>query len=126
MDVKTTIPISEARRRIFEIREELRTPGKTYTLTEKGRPALVVLSAEEYDSLIETIEVMIDFPDLKKDIEKSERDYKSGRYKSFTTLDELLEEEGLIVTKKSNKKHVVRSAPGTSGKKRVQKTAKKK
>ncbi|MFH1183118.1 MAG: type II toxin-antitoxin system Phd/YefM family antitoxin [Candidatus Moraniibacteriota bacterium] len=125
MDVKTTIPVTEARRRFFEINDEVQIPGKHYTFTEKGRPKSVLISAEEYESLIETIEVMIDFPDLKKDIEEVERDYKSGNYKNFITLDELLKEEGLVVIKKG-KKHVVRSTSRTSREKRVQKTTKKK
>ena len=121
MDVRTTIPISEARRRIFEIREELRVPGRYYTLTEKGRPAIVMLSAEEFESLIETLEVMRDFPDLKKDIMESEKEYKSGKYKSYITLDELLEEEKITAIKKVNK-NVIRSTPKASRGKRTKKS----
>jgi len=117
MDVKTTISISEARRRIFEIREELRVPGRYYTLTEKGRPAIVMLSAEEFESLIETLEVMRDFPDLKKDIMESEREYKRGEY---ITLEEFLKEEGLTLTIKKNRYALSRRNP-QKGKKTVKK-----
>lgn len=123
MDIKTTIPVTEARKRFFEVNEEVQTPGKHYTFTEKGKPKSVLLSAEEYESLIETIEVMIDFPNLKEDIEKSERDYKSGRYKTFTTLEELLKEE---LTSIKEKNHAISTAPKPSRKKRIQKTSPKK
>lgn len=39
-----------------------------YTLTDKGRPKAVVMSAEEFESWAETLEVMRDFPNLDKDI----------------------------------------------------------
>lgn len=35
MRIKTTIPISEARKKIFKIAEEVQKPDNYYTLTEK-------------------------------------------------------------------------------------------
>jgi len=113
MDVKTTIPITEARRRIFEIREELRTPGKYYTLTEKGRPVIVMLSAEEYESIIETLQVMRDFPNLKKDIRESEREYTRGE---FISLEDYLKKEGVSISYHKNKDALSRRHPKKSTK----------
>lgn len=87
MNTKTTLPISEARKKIFEIAEEVQKPGKHYTLTEKGRPKAVIMSAEEFESWEETLEVMRDFPDLEKEVKKAEQDYKKRNY---ITLDKLL------------------------------------
>lgn len=101
MNTKTTISISEARKRIFDIANEVQRPGTVYMLTENGRPKAVVMSAEEFESWAETLEVMKDFPDLKKDIVEAERDYKSGAYKKYTTLNEILAREGLILREKS-------------------------
>ena len=63
------------------------------------------MSAEDFDSMTETIEVMHDFPDLKKDIEEAERDYKKGDY---ITLDELLAKEGYVVADKAKNKYGVK------------------
>ena len=60
MDAKNTMSISEARKRIFEIAEEVQKPDKYYTLTEKGKPKAVLMSAEEFDSIMETIEILSD------------------------------------------------------------------
>ena len=76
MDTKTTLPISEARQKIFKIAELVQKPSTYYTLTEKGRPKAVILSAEEFESWQETLEVNRDFPNLKKDIKMAENDYK--------------------------------------------------
>jgi len=90
MNTKTTLPISEARKRIFELAEEVQKPGTHYTITEKGRPKAVLMSAEEYESLIETLEVTSD-PEIMRDIKKSQEEYARGEY---VTLEELMQELG--------------------------------
>jgi prevent-host-death family protein len=107
MNPKTTISISEARKRIFDIAEEVQKPNNHYTFTEKGRPKVVLMSAEEFDSWRETMEVMREFPDLDKDIKEARKDYKSGNY---ITLDELLKKEGYILADKGNKKYGVQNS----------------
>ena len=97
MDTKTTLPISEARKKIFKIAEKVQKPATYYTLTEKGRPKVVVLSADEFESWQETLEVMRIFPKLGKDIERAEKQYKKGDY---LTLEKVLAKEGFVLSKK--------------------------
>jgi prevent-host-death family protein len=51
MKIKNTLPISEARKNIFSIAKEIQKSEVYYTLTEKGRPKVVMLSAEKFESL---------------------------------------------------------------------------
>lgn len=95
MNTKTTLPISEARKKIFKITEEVRKPGVFYTLTDRGRPKAVIMSAEEFESWAETLEVMQEMPNLKKDIEQTKKDIQSGRYKKYKTLDQIVAEYDL-------------------------------
>ena len=104
MDSKTTLSISEARARIFEIADAVQKPETHYTLTENGRPKAVIMSAEEFESWQETLEVMRDFPDLKKDIRKAEEDYQKGRY---ITLENILTEQGFVLADKSKNPYAV-------------------
>ncbi len=97
MDTKTTLSISEARKKIFKIAEKVQKPATYYTLTEKGRPKVVIISAEEFESWQETLEVMRIFPKLGKDIERAEKQYKKGDY---LTLEKVLSKEGFILSKK--------------------------
>jgi len=60
------ITITEARKRLFQIAKEVQAPERSYILTENGKPKVAIISFEEYDSLKETIEVLTEFPDLKK------------------------------------------------------------
>ena len=97
MDVKRTISISEARKRIFDIAEEVQVPERVYTLTADGRPKAVIMSALEYESLLETISVLEEFPDIKKDIEEADEAFRTGEYKKWPTLDDLKREWGMAV-----------------------------
>ncbi len=86
------MPISEARKKIFSIAQDVQKPNQHYTLTENGRPKAVVLSVDEYQSLIETVDILNN-PVLMKDIKKAESEYAKGQY---STLDDILKEEGYV------------------------------
>jgi len=124
MDQTTTISITEARKRLFQIAKEVQTPGRSYTLTEKGKPKVIIISFEEYDSLKETIEVLTEFPDLKKDMEEAERAVKTGEYKNWTTLEDLLGKEGFVFHDKSSNKYEVSSNVKTKSRKTARKITK--
>ena len=109
MNTKTTIPITEARKRIFEIAEEVQKPGLYYIFTEKGKPKAVMMSAEEFESWQETIDVLWEFPDLSKDTREAEKDYKKGNY---ITLDELIAKESHVI---KDKKHAISSRSAKRG-----------
>jgi len=104
MDTKHTVSISEARKRIFEIADEVQQPDTYYVLTENGRPKAVILSIEEFESLRETIEVLEEFPNLKKDIAEAEAEYKRGEY---VTLEEVLAKQGYVLADKGKQQYEV-------------------
>ncbi len=100
MDTKTTLPISEARKKIFKIAEEVQKLSNYYTFTEKGRPKAVLMSAEEFESWKETMEILHEFPCLDKDVRKVDSAVKAGKYKKWATLDDIMAEYGYIVADK--------------------------
>lgn len=113
--MKNVIPITEARKRIFDIIDDVARIGKHFIITEKGRAKAVLMSAEEFDSWQETLEVMKDFPDLAKDIKEAREEYKRGDY---VTLEEILKEEGYIVADRGKSKYEVsRRSPKKNKKK---------
>ncbi len=124
MSTKTTIPISEARRRIFDIAEDVQTPSRYYTLTEKGRPKAVLMSAEEFESWVETVEVLHDVPTLDREIAAAKRDIRTGRYKTFSTLRDLKADWGISLAT-TTKRHGVHALHKTKRPKAVRKTAAK-
>jgi len=82
MDSKKTISITEARKRIFDIAKEVQKPGVYYTFTENGRPKAVLMSAEEFDSLMEDLEILSN-PETMENIRKAEEEYKNGECVSW-------------------------------------------
>ena len=99
IDMKTdrTLSITEARKKIFEIAKEVQKPDVHYVLTENGKPKAVVMSAEEFESWRETLEVMAEMPELADEIKEFEEDLKTGKVKDYTTFEELLAEDGLTI-----------------------------
>lgn len=116
MNTKTTIPISEARTKIFKIVNEIQKTGSYYTITEKGRPKAVIMSAEEFESWQETLEVQKMFPNLEKDIKQAREDYKKGNY---VTLEEILKQEGYILADKGKRKYEVSNRSAKKNKKKA-------
>jgi len=52
--------LTEARDRLSEIVDSAATSGEAFTITKHGRPMAVILSYDEYESLIETLNVLSD------------------------------------------------------------------
>ena len=123
MNIKTTLSISEARKQIFKIIKMAQRPGNYYTLTEKGRPKAVVMSAEEFESWQETLEVMREFPNLERDIKKTDRDVKSRAYKKYATMEEVMAKQGFVLADKPKVKYGVSSKNQSKSHKRFRKTS---
>ena len=58
---------------------------KLHEPENRGRPSAVLLSAEEYEALEETLEIVQD-KELMDALQRSERDVKAGRLTSLTDL----------------------------------------
>ncbi|MFH1145982.1 MAG: type II toxin-antitoxin system Phd/YefM family antitoxin [bacterium] len=104
MNTRTTISISQARVKIFDIAGAVQTPGVYFTLTAKGRPHVVMMSAEEFESWQETLDVMADFPDLKKDIMEFEADCRSGAYRRYKKLSDIWPDHRHVQNKSQTKR----------------------
>lgn len=119
MSTSNILSITEARKRIFELADQVQIPGRYFTVTEKGRPKAVIMSSEEFESWQETLEVMKDFPDLDKDIEETNAAIKSGEYKKWTTLEEILAKEGFLISDKAKKKYGIQRKIKAKGRKSI-------
>jgi antitoxin YefM len=85
------VPFTEARARLTELLDQVESQQEHVVITRKGRPAAVLLSADEYDALEETLEILQDEETLDA-LRESERDVRAGR---LSTLDEVRRELGL-------------------------------
>ncbi|OGJ59259.1 hypothetical protein A2881_00380 [Candidatus Peribacteria bacterium RIFCSPHIGHO2_01_FULL_55_13] len=88
--MKKTYSATEARKMFFKILAQVSKSDTPVRVTFEGHPNLILLSENEYEGLIETLEVMSD-PQLMKDIEQGERDMKKGK---GITLEEFKKKYG--------------------------------
>lgn len=56
----TTLPLTEVRDNLSEIIESVATTGEERIITKNGRPVAVLLSFDEYESLLETVNILSD------------------------------------------------------------------
>ncbi len=77
-----TISLSDLKAHLSESVERAQVEHEQYTITRNGRPAVVMISAEEWDSIQETL-FWLAQPGILDDVAEAERDHAEGR-----TLDE--------------------------------------
>ncbi|MXW42864.1 MAG: type II toxin-antitoxin system Phd/YefM family antitoxin [Acidimicrobiia bacterium] len=53
-------PLTEARSRFSEIVDEVASTGSMIEISRHGRPVAVVMGYEEYESLLETLNILAD------------------------------------------------------------------
>jgi prevent-host-death family protein len=83
--VAKIVPFTEARANLTELLDALENKHEHVLITRNGRPSAVMLSAEEYESLEETLDILQD-KELLEALRKSEGDIKAGRLVSLEGL----------------------------------------
>lgn len=73
-----TLPITEARINLPTLVDNAKNKLDEYVITVNGKPAAILISNDEYESLKETLEIMSD-PELMKDIKEAEEEIKQGK-----------------------------------------------
>ncbi len=73
-----TLPITEARQKLPTLIDRASKMLDEYIVTVNGKPAAVIMSAEEYESWKETNEILAD-KKIMKAIKQGEKDITAGR-----------------------------------------------
>ncbi len=74
----TTVPMSEAKTHFARLLADVERLGEGVTITRSGRPAAVLLSMDEYEGLIETLDILADAK-LLASVRRGLRDAEAGR-----------------------------------------------
>jgi antitoxin YefM len=56
----TTVPSTELREKLSDVLDDVDATGAEYVITRHGRPLAVVLSYDEYESMIESLNILSD------------------------------------------------------------------
>jgi PHD/YefM family antitoxin component YafN of YafNO toxin-antitoxin module len=111
MSIKTKniISITEARSSIFDIAEKIQKQGNHYIFTENGKAKMAVMSAVEYDSLMEDLVLMAD-PKFMAKMKKLSTGYVEGEYVPWEEVKRKLDlkHHNLVLADKSKKKYLIK------------------
>ena len=88
-------PLAEVRQNLSRLVEEAVSTHARFDITRNGRRAAVLLSAEDFDSLTETLDVLAD-DTLVAEIREGMRDAAAGRTVSQDDLVEELRSAGKL------------------------------
>ncbi len=73
----TTLPLSEVKARLSEIAEEVATTHERVQITKNGRDYVVLLAAQDLESIEATLELLSD-PEAQRRIDRAEEDIAEG------------------------------------------------
>jgi prevent-host-death family protein len=82
---EVTLPLAEIKKRLSEIVDGVEEHHDRVVLTRNGRPAAVILSPDDLETLEETLDILSD-PKAMREIRRAERAVESG---NVVTADEL-------------------------------------
>jgi antitoxin YefM len=86
-----TLPLSEAKDKLSGLVEEAESTHEIITITRHGRPAAVLMAADDLESLHETL-YWLSKPGIRDTIAEAEREYAAGE---TTSGEDLRSEFGL-------------------------------
>ncbi|EKD51054.1 MAG: prevent-host-death family protein [uncultured bacterium] len=72
------LPITDVKKHLLSYVKDLGELNESIAITRNGYPTAVLLSVDEYEGLLETIEILSDAK-LMKVINKSRKDMETGR-----------------------------------------------
>ena len=80
-----TLPVTEARKKFTELIKDVENMMERYLITRRGKPAAVIINAEEFDSLLETVRILEDQSLLAK-LRRAREDVKAGEVYSYEEI----------------------------------------
>ena len=80
-----TIALKELRPELPDVINDIDRKLDRYIVTKRGRPVVVMMSVDDFEGLMETIEILSDKQAVKR-IRKAEAEIKQGKTISFEKL----------------------------------------
>jgi antitoxin YefM len=78
----TTLTVTEAKAHFLELIRDSDKRLERFVITRQGKPAAVMMNADEFDGWLETLEIMSNKKVLKE-LRKARKELESGKTKSF-------------------------------------------
>lgn len=85
-----TITLKELRPDLPKVVDAIDKKWERYIVTKHGKPSVVMLSVEDYESLMETLDILAD-PKAVKNLKQGEEDLRKGKTRSWQEIKSDLE-----------------------------------
>lgn len=85
-----TITLKELRPDLPRVVDQIDKKWERYIVTKHGKPSVVMLSIEDYESLMETLDILAD-PKAVKGLKRGEEDLRKGRTRDWKEIKARLE-----------------------------------
>lgn len=74
------ISVSKAKQRLLELARRSHDFGESFILLKDGEPMSAMLPFDEYESLLETLDILEDDPDILAKLRRAEKEIKRGKF----------------------------------------------
>lgn len=85
----TTVPVAEARQNFSALVDEAVATHQRVLVTRNGIPVVWVIADEDFESIMETLEVLADAAAMR-DVAQSKADAAAGRYVTAAEMEKIL------------------------------------
>lgn len=83
--METIIPITDLQQRTKKYVQQVRETKRPIVITQRGRPAAVLASAEDFDGFLILLDEM-SYPDWRQRLERAERESMAGKGTGLETF----------------------------------------
>jgi antitoxin YefM len=84
-----TITLKELRPGLPKVVEDIDEKWERYIVTKHGKPSIVMLSVEDYESLMETLDILAD-PKAVRNLKRGEEDLRKKRTRDWQEIKKRL------------------------------------
>lgn len=75
------LTITKAKQQLLELARRNQELGESFIILKDGEPVSALLPFEEYEAILETLDILETEPDILKKLKNAERDIAAGHYK---------------------------------------------
>ncbi|MCD4780419.1 MAG: type II toxin-antitoxin system Phd/YefM family antitoxin [Candidatus Omnitrophica bacterium] len=80
--MKNTLSLKQLRPELSKVIESIDKKFDRFIITKRGKPVVVMMSIDDYESLIETLDILEDKETMKR-VRNGENEIKAGKTRSW-------------------------------------------
>jgi len=74
------ISITQAKNKLPELARRLQNMGESFVIVKDSEPVGALIPIDEYESMLETLDILETEPDILRKLKKAESEIKDGKY----------------------------------------------